>query len=970
MKRRVAWLVWLLLLAPATASAVPPDCVAGASPGAWTEAFEKSWLAGRLHEQGAARCLERLREAQGDTAANSLRQARRHAAAGEFDAGLAIAEAQRARADLSAVDRVDAAVTVADLLTWRDRFDDAREQVDAALAGASSAGIDRYLRLRGLLVRVRVSIVSRDTGHCFAYAQAAEEYARVHFSGDPNAAGHALLARGLCQRNDGDHGAALASLQRALDAERAGPEPAGTTLVAHTLVSQAQTWKISGDYDRAARGYDEALAWLRAHPEPFPAQLSALLHGMANLDRVSTDPALRERSLARYTETIETAARVYGADSERVSHVWNNYGSALDLAGRWDDAVAAYERALAIAELHDSKSSAAMMPVANLAMMHVRRKQYPQAEAGFRRSLASTEGQPAGAETSSVFSRLGLAAALWGQGRFADAFAEAERAERDRQLALALALPSMSETSAIRYQEKQWPGLDLALAIAKAGGDPALVARAWTLAMAARGQVSAGIAARLAQARAARKPAVRARYDAWREHGEALAALRLDATATKAALVAAEDAFDRAAQALALELPGAEVARGAIDPQQLDAALRPLQANLVAFVSTGMREPHEYQLGDLDTRPRDVLAFVASPGRAPRLVPIADEQVVGASVSAWRAAAGNAATPPATLRRAGERVRRIVFDPLGIAPGARLLLVPYGDLHQLNFAALPDGEGFLVDRGLRAHALNHERELLQPAHSTREPLRVLAVSDPRYGDAIEGGTARADPCGASGWRALPGTRKEVDAIGRLLPASARLTDLRGADAVKSSVLSALPGQDIVHIAAHGLRRDIDCTPAALAQRGAGLAPAAAPAASDQGGLGVIVLAGTGLQGAAQAYLGEQDILQLSLEGTSWVVLSACDSALGDSRAYEGAFGLRRAFRLAGARSVIMSLWRVDDAATADWMTALYAARLRDGVSTIDAVAAAQREALAARRSAGQDTHPYWWAGFVAAGDWR
>jgi len=84
MKRRVAWLAWLLL-APAAASAVPPpECVAGAPPVALAEAFEQWWLAGRLHEEGGQRCLERLREVQGDTAANQLRQARRHAAAGDW----------------------------------------------------------------------------------------------------------------------------------------------------------------------------------------------------------------------------------------------------------------------------------------------------------------------------------------------------------------------------------------------------------------------------------------------------------------------------------------------------------------------------------------------------------------------------------------------------------------------------------------------------------------------------------------------------------------------------------------------------------------------------------------------------------------------------------------------------------------------------------------------------------------------
>ena len=405
MNKRVAWLVCLLLV-PVAASAAPAECIAGASPAALAETFEHWWLAGRLHEDGARRCLERLRMADGDTAANRLRQARRHAAAGEFDAALALAEAEIGRADLAAGERIDAAVTLADLLTWRDRLDEARAPVRIDLAGA-----DRYLRLRGLLVRARFTVLDRDTTQCVIDAEAAIAESRTQFAGDPNALGHALLSLGLCQRNGGDHGAALATLQRALDVERAGPEQAGSTLIAHTLVSQAQTWKIAGDYERAARGYDEALAWLRAHPEPFAAQLSSLLHGMANLDRASTEPALRERSLARYAEAIETAGRVYGAESERVSHIWNNYGNALGLVGRWDDAVAAYERALAIAERNGEERSAAMMPVSNIAMVRMWQKRYAEAEAGFRRSLPSSVGQPAGAETSSVFSRLGLAAA-------------------------------------------------------------------------------------------------------------------------------------------------------------------------------------------------------------------------------------------------------------------------------------------------------------------------------------------------------------------------------------------------------------------------------------------------------------------------------------------------------------------------------------------------------------------------------
>jgi CHAT domain-containing protein len=82
------------------------------------------------------------------------------------------------------------------------------------------------------------------------------------------------------------------------------------------------------------------------------------------------------------------------------------------------------------------------------------------------------------------------------------------------------------------------------------------------------------------------------------------------------------------------------------------------------------------------------------------------------------------------------------------------------------------------------------------------------------------------------------------------------------------------------------------------------------------------------------------------------------------------FGLRRAFQVAGARTVIMSLWPVDDQATRTWMRSLYEARFRGGLSTADAVHMASVTVLRERRAKKQSTLPVYWAAFVAAGDWR
>jgi len=94
-------------------------------------------------------------------------------------------------------------------------------------------------------------------------------------------------------------------------------------------------------------------------------------------------------------------------------------------------------------------------------------------------------------------------------------------------------------------------------------------------------------------------------------------------------------------------------------------------------------------------------------------------------------------------------------------------------------------------------------------------------------------------------------------------------------------------------------------------------------------------------------------------------LSACDTGLGEVRNGEGVYGLRRSFFLAGAETVVMSLWPVSDYVTRQMMTAYYRG-LKDGLGRGEALRRAQLSVLAQSNR----RHPFYWASFIQAGDWR
>jgi tetratricopeptide (TPR) repeat protein len=217
------------------------------------------------------------------------------------------------------------------------------------------------------------------------------------------------------------------------------------------------------------------------------------------------------------------------------------------------------------------------------------------------------------------------------------------------------------------------------------------------------------------------------------------------------------------------------------------------------------------------------------------------------------------------------------------------------------------------------------------------------------------------------------------------PGSGEALKLTGSGATEAALKAEAPGRRVLHVATHGFFLDGRC-PSALdpipSRSIGGLVEVGAPPAPETrpGGENPLLLSGLALAGAnhrssarpdgEDGILTAEEIAALDLSGVEWAVLSACDTGVGDVRTGEGVFGLRRAFRIAGARTLIMSLWPVEDDSTRDWMRGLYQARLLRGLDAAHAVREAALGVLQGRRRAGRSTHPFYWAAFVAAGDWR
>jgi len=920
-----------------------------------------------------------LRERDGgssDTAVAEvgLLQARRAMQLNRVDAALALVQAMRDGQQYASWPPPLRARVLGLLASLHNQRADAQQALDNATAAAALAraqpGADALILIEALQDQGMALTRMRQGAKALVPLGEAETQARERFGANRREYAETLRFLAYAKRDAGDFGGAIGAFEQALAIQNAQAE-VDEHQVAVLELNLGQTLKVSGDSTRALTHYELALALDARAPDPAGRTRPAILHGLANLYRDRND---NERALTLYAQAVPLFAEVFGEDSVQLAQVLNNYGNAEGNLGHYDAAIALYQRAVAIARERKSADPADYNALSNIAMLRIWQQRYAEAEAPFRESLKRMQDVAVGSESNVLFGRLGLSASLWGQGKIDEAFAAAVAAEQLRQSGLRLAISHLGEEHAIGLQEYLRPTLDFVVAIAIASGKREQLQRAWELSMAARDQITAQMAQRLAAARAAHDATLAPLWQAWRDASGAVARAELETEAGSARRVSAQDALDRAERALAA---AAYPFAAAVEPLGAKLAdvrrAMPRDSALVLFVPVQPRVASDFAKPEVEQREPDLYALLLpSADAAVRAVKLGSLGEATQRIESWTAALGDRSSALASVESRGRDVRQALWEPLAAAISAkRVLMIPTGSLFRVPWSALPDRNGYLVDAGWMIHSLNHERELLAP--QLQAQTRLLAVADPSPPPTLP--LASACPGAGAPMPALPGARVEVERLGALwrehFAGADSMQSLVGADATEARVRNASTNADVLHFATHSIGTGTDC--ALAATRGFALVtdqPADAGAASTLAPTALVLAGGVAGHSDDDGLLGAEEIATLDMSRVRWAVLAACATAAGATRHYEGLFGLSRAFRLAGARTVIMSLWPVDDAATAQWTQALYVARLARGLDTAAAMQAAQLDVLAARRKRGESVHPYFWAAFVAGGDWR
>lgn len=402
-------------------------------------------------------------------------------------------------------------------------------------------------------------------------------------------------------------------------------------------------------------------------------------------------------------------------------------------------------------------------------------------------------------------------------------------------------------------------------------------------------------------------------------------------------------------------------------------------------------------------------AFKVSPqGGGPRIVLLGDAKPIEDAIYKWRRSVDTRRVD----RKAEHRLHELIWTPIEqslFRDASRLFIAPDGELALIPFEAIRLADDRYLIEKYHVSYLSNGRELMPRLAPPGRPGPAVVVSDPAY-DLQEPGSSqppdtllaatdqtRSEAVTTRGitFRSLPGFAREARAVAEAWKksgSSESLTLIEGPDAVEERLFQ-LKRPQFLHLVTHGFYfSDLETL-----RSGSPIGFSSPVVGSDDRGLSKVrptrttrqqsrtedgrLRSGLALAGAnrwrqrssaghSDGLLTAMEVENLNLWGTELVVLSACETGLGEVQVGEGVMGLRRAFQQAGARTVMSSLWKVPDAETEQLMSRFFELWLAGGGKSA-ALRTAQLELIERLRSSSSShrsqSPPFYWAAFVCHG---
>jgi len=781
------------------------------------------------------------------------------------------------------------------------------------------------------------------------YATALAELAKVYYSMD-----HPEQGRPMAEQ-------ALEIVQRA------APNTKESAIVADAL---DKICLALADKACSLRAAELAVAAIRASHDEDDLYLASMLQDLGEIRWMLHDGAGANAAMEESIAIVDRQAK----PSPPMAILEGNAGQYMILSGQTDKALIHLNKALALSiSIYGSDSVQAGYVLNNLGMFYAQIGRFNEALTEFEQSLVLIRKWYGPTHTRTASEESGYARALMDAGQLPEAIDVALRAHQSLRENATLAIRVLPENQALALIRSSASPLDTALSVVTQHPEiktaqvyqEEIRSRALVAEEMAQRQVSLNrtgdleVAALLKELDAERSSVLNARTSGLPDAATSQASEAATAKIEQVERVLAErSAAYRAGQRM--RTVDLEDVRRSLPPQSI-------LVSYVAYRHSGAHAPD----GSTTFVPF-YMAFVLHPDSSRiQVFDLGEGKGIDDLVAKARAAADAEAHSGGLGSTRNEReyrdaalaLRQRIWDPLKaeLANAKLALVVADGSLNLVPFAGLPEGNGYLIEHGPVIHMLTSERDLV-PADQGPKKLGLFAIGSPSFELAenrlppspLRGANPTCDAFSKIEFQPLPGSAYEVADVGSSWMrwnAAEPAQLVTGEDATLARFISDSVHSRVLHIATHAFLLDQSCgNDNPLLHSG-------------------LVFAG-GSHGGAQSIMTAEQIASLDLSGVDWAVLSACNTGNGELRNGEGVLGLQRAFRVAGAHSVIMTLWPVDDNVSRQFMHELYAERLGRHATTAEAVWNSSRKVLLDRRAAGKSTHPWYWAGFVGSGGWE